>query len=40
MNLSQGAVFALNDSFDERRSALTAFHDRWQDSPLVMENGS
>ena len=38
MTLSQGAVFALNDSFfDERQAALTAFHDRWQDSPLVME---
>ena len=38
MSLSQGALAALNHCDHPARAiALQAFHDRWQDSPLVME---
>jgi aminopeptidase N len=38
MTLSQGALMALNHCDHPARAiALQAFHDRWQDSPLVME---
>ena len=38
MTLSQGAVMALNNSVSAARDVgLSAFHDRWQDNPLVME---
>ncbi len=38
MTLSQGALRALiNSDTPERVSGLAAFHDRWQDMPLVME---
>ena len=38
MTLSQGALRALNDcDVPARVAALQAFHDRWQDMPLVME---
>ncbi|MEL0207119.1 MAG: DUF3458 domain-containing protein, partial [Alphaproteobacteria bacterium] len=38
MTLSQGALRALMDSDSpERVSGLKAFHDRWQNAPLVME---
>ncbi|WP_438997627.1 aminopeptidase N [Candidatus Puniceispirillum sp.] len=38
MTLSQGAVMALNNSASAARDVgLSAFHDRWQDNPLVME---
>ena len=38
MSLSQGALMALNHCDNPARYiALQAFHDRWQDSPLVME---
>ena len=38
MTLSQGALAALNNSdYDARATALKAFHDRWEHSPLVME---
>jgi aminopeptidase N len=38
MTLSQGALMALNHCAHPARAiALQVFHDRWQDSPLVME---
>ena len=38
MTLSQGALVALNHCAHPARAiALQVFHDRWQDSPLVME---
>ena len=38
MTLSQGALAALNNcDHKARTAALQVFHDRWQDSPLVME---
>ena len=41
MTISQGALKALNHCEEEARvRGLAAFHDRWQDNALVMENGS
>ncbi|MDC1383627.1 aminopeptidase N [Candidatus Puniceispirillum sp.] len=38
MSLSQGAIAALNHcDHPARTTALKVFHDRWQDSPLVLE---
>ena len=38
MTLSQGALMALNNTdCAERSDGLKAFHDKWRDSPLVME---
>jgi aminopeptidase N len=38
MTLSQGAVAAVNNRPSPvRKAVLQAFHDRWQDNPLVLE---